>query len=86
MTGVNSTLALAGGTANYIKGESGTILVYREDRIPPDIIRLEPPLAMEEADKLAAKIQVGEDYSALDIVSTDVQPRDEGQARWFIKR
>lgn len=86
MAGIQSALALAGSPANLLAGKSGTILVYQEDRIPPDIIRLEPPVLTEEADGLAVKIEEGEAYAVLGIVSTDVVPQEAGQSRWFIRR
>lgn len=81
-----SALALAGSPRNYLAVESGTILVNREDRIPPDVIRLVPPIPMEEADELAARIKEGEKYDALGIVSTDVTSKGPLEARWFMRR
>lgn len=86
MAGIHSALALAGSPANFLAGKSGTILVNREDRTPPDIILLEPPVPTEEADGLAARIEEGEVYAVLGIVSTDVVPRTPEQSRWFMRR
>ena len=86
MAGVSSAIALAGGAANFANGLSGTILVYREDRLPPDIVLLSPPIPMDEADELAARTIRGETYSELGIIPTDVTPRPLEQSRWFMKR
>lgn len=85
MARILSALALAGSPANYLVKKSGTIMVHREDRIPPDIILLVPSIPMAEADELAARIKEGEDYAELKIISDGVE-RPPTMSQWYCRR